>query len=73
LAPRRAGRVAQLRRFLGEQKATLLWDGLPTHRRRAMGPGYAASGPGWWWEPLPGHTPDLNPVEALWSTLKAWS
>jgi len=24
-------------------------------------------------EPLPGHTPDLNPVEALWSTLKAWS
>jgi hypothetical protein len=26
----------ELRRFLGGEKATLLWDGLPTHRSRAM-------------------------------------
>jgi hypothetical protein len=25
-----------LRRFLGGEKATLLWDGLPSHRSRAM-------------------------------------
>ena len=25
-----------LRRFLGEEKATLLWDGLPSHRSTAM-------------------------------------
>jgi len=25
-----------LRRFLGGEKATLLWDGLPAHRSRAM-------------------------------------
>jgi DDE superfamily endonuclease len=30
------GALGQLRRALGGQKATLLWDGLPTHRSRAM-------------------------------------
>jgi len=28
--------LAELRRFLGGEKATLLWDGLPSHRSRAM-------------------------------------
>jgi hypothetical protein len=28
--------LSQLRRFLGAEKATLLWDGLPSHRRNAM-------------------------------------
>jgi hypothetical protein len=30
------GALAQLRRFLGGQKATLVWDGLPAHRSLAM-------------------------------------
>ncbi|HEY3200259.1 MAG TPA: transposase, partial [Actinomycetes bacterium] len=30
------GALDQLRRFLGGQKATLLWDGLPAHRSLAM-------------------------------------
>jgi hypothetical protein len=30
------GVLGQLRRFLGGQKATLLWDGLGPHRSRAM-------------------------------------
>jgi hypothetical protein len=30
------GALEQLRRFLGGQKATLVWDGLPAHRSRAM-------------------------------------
>jgi len=63
--------LQELRTFLGGQKATLLWDGLPAHRRRAM----------WAWlntqrswlvvERLPADAPDLNPVEGLWSSLKA--
>jgi hypothetical protein len=39
--------LGELRRFLGGEKATLLWDGLPAY------------------------APDLNPVEGLWSSLKA--
>jgi DDE superfamily endonuclease len=64
------GALDQLRRALGGQKATLLWDGLPAHRSLAMA---AWLGRQRHWlvvEPLPGYAPDLNPVEALWSNLK---
>jgi transposase len=64
------GALDQLRRALGGQKATLLWDGLPAHRSRAM---RAWLGCQRCWlvvEPLPGYAPELNPVEALWSNLK---
>jgi transposase len=62
--------LGELRRFLGGQKATLLWDGLPAHRSHAMHT--------WLWrqrswlvvERLPGYAPELNPVEGLWSNLK---
>jgi hypothetical protein len=40
--------LSELRRFLGGEKATLLRAGLPTHRSRAMRPGSAPSGRGWW-------------------------
>lgn len=30
------GALDRLRRFLGGQKTTLLWDGLPAHRSHAM-------------------------------------
>ena len=62
--------LGELRRFLGGQKATLLWDGLPAHRSKAM---RAWLGRQRHWlvvEPLPGYAPELNPVEALWSNLK---
>ena len=62
--------LGELRRFLGGQKATLLWDGLPAHRSKAMA---AWLGRQRHWlvvERLPGYAPDLNPVEALWSNLK---
>src|SRR5829696_8227205 len=64
------GALGELRRFLGGQKATLLWDGLPAHRSKAM---RAWLGRQRRWlvvEPLPGYAPELNPVEALWSNLK---
>ncbi len=65
------GALAGLRRFLGGQKATLLWDGLPAHRSKQMH-AFIASQRHWLVvERLPAYAPDLNPVEGLWSTLKA--
>jgi len=59
-----------LRRFLGGQKATLLWDGLPAHRSLAMRAWLRRQRSWLVVERLPGYAPDLNPVEALWSNLK---
>jgi DDE superfamily endonuclease len=64
------GALGELRRLLGGQKATLLWDGLPAHRSQAM---RAWLGRQRHWlvvEPLPGYAPERNPVEALWANLK---
>jgi hypothetical protein len=58
------GALGELRRALGGQKATLLWDGLPAHRSKAM---RAWLGRQRRWlvvEPLPGYAPELNPVGA---------
>ena len=64
------GVLGQLRRFLGGQKATLLWDGLPAHRSRIM-QAFVRSQRGWLVvERLPGYAPELNPVEGVWANLK---
>jgi hypothetical protein len=63
--------LGELRRFLGGEKATLLWDGLPSHRSNAMRAWLATQR---FWlvvERLPAYAPELNPVEGLWSSLKA--
>jgi hypothetical protein len=62
--------LGQLRWFLGGQKATLLWDGLPAHRSLAMRTWLRRQRSWLVVEPLPGYAPELNPVEALWSSLK---
>ena len=67
------GALEGLRRFLGGQKATLLWDGLPAHRSHAMGAWLRRQRSWLVVEPLPGYAPELNPVEPLWSNLKGWS
>jgi hypothetical protein len=62
--------LGELRRFLGGQKATLLWDGLPAHRSAKMA-AFLASQRHWLVvERLPAYAPELNPVEELWSNLK---
>ena len=63
--------LTELRRFLGGEKATLLWDGLPAHRSRAMLAWLNRQRSWLVVERLPAYAPDLNPVEGLWSTLKA--
>jgi hypothetical protein len=64
------GALEGLRRFLGGQKATLVWDGLPAHRSLAMRTWLRRQRSWLVVEPLPSYAPDLNPVEALWSSLK---
>ena len=63
--------LGELRRFLGGEKATLLWDGLPAHRSRAMRAWLNRQRSWLVVERLPAYAPDLNPVEGLWSSLKA--
>jgi hypothetical protein len=67
------GALEGLRRFLGGQKATLVWDGLPAHRSHAMRAWLRGQRSWLVVEPLPAFAPDLNPVEPLWANLKAWS
>jgi len=63
--------LKELRRFLGGEKATLLWDGLPAHRSTGMR-NWLNSQRSWLVvERLPAYAPELNPVEGLWSSLKA--
>jgi transposase len=65
------GVLGELRRFLGGQKATLLWDGLPAHRSTAMQAWLATQRHWLVTARLPAYAPDLDPVEALWANLKA--
>ena len=62
--------LGELRRFLGGEKATLLWDGLPAHRSRAMQAWLNTQRHWLVVERLPAYAPELNPVEGLWSWLK---
>jgi transposase len=64
------GALGELRAFLGGQKATLVWDGLPAHRSLAMAAWPRRQRSWLMVEPLPGYAPELNPVEALWANLK---
>jgi transposase len=49
----------------------VLWDGLPAHRSRAMRSWLATQRSWLVVERLPAYAPELNPVEGLWSSLKA--
>jgi transposase len=62
--------LEQLRRFLGGQKATLVWDGLPAHRSKVMRAWLGRQRSWLVVEPLPAYAPELNPVEPLWASLK---
>jgi hypothetical protein len=45
--------LSELRRFLGGEKATLLWDGLPAPAAGRCEPGWRPSDPGWWLSACP--------------------
>jgi len=56
--------------FAGE-KVTLIWDGLPSHRSKAMKAWIATQRSWLIVEQLPGYAHDLNPVELVWGNVKA--
>jgi hypothetical protein len=65
------GVLGELRRLLGGQKATVLWDGLAAHHSNKLR-AFMARQRGWLVvERLPGYAPELNPTEALWATSRA--
>ena len=62
--------LKDLKKHLRGQKATLIWDGLPSHKSRVMKE-YLYSQRHWLRvERLPGYAPDLNPIEMLWGNVK---
>jgi putative transposase len=62
--------LIELHGHLDGDKVTLIWDGLPSHRSKAMQV-FLKSQRHWLVvERLPGYAPDLNPVEQVWGNLK---
>ena len=58
--------LTELHRHLDGNKVTLIWDGLPSHRSRAM-QAFIKSQRHWLVvERLPPYAYDLNPVEQVW-------
>ena len=62
--------LAALHDELDGAKATLIWDGLPSHRSRRMQAWIRAQRRWLVVERLPGYAPELNPVEGLWGNIK---
>jgi transposase len=58
----------RLRAEFPSDTLTLIWDGAPYHRATAARA--EAASPGTTLLPLPAHSPDLTPVEALWRWLR---
>jgi putative transposase len=56
--------------FAGE-KVTLIWDGLPSHKSKAMLEWITTQRSWLVVERLPGYAPELNPVELVWGNVKA--
>ena len=66
--------LTELRRFLGGEKATLLWDGLPSHRSTAMRDWIRTQRSWLVVERLPAYAPELNPVDrACGPASRPWS
>ena len=60
--------LRRLRLECSEDALTLVWDGAPCHRAKAVWA--EAARLGITLLPLPGYSPDLMPVEALWRWLR---
>jgi transposase len=60
--------LRRLRAEIPKGKLILIWDGAPYHRAKAVWS--AAANLNIHLEPLPGYSPDLMPVEALWRWLR---
>lgn len=62
--------LGELHELLGDDKVTLIWDGLTSHRSRVM-KAFLLTQRHWLvTERLPPYGHDLNPVEQVWGNLK---
>ena len=62
--------LTELHDHLGARKATVIWDGLPSHRSRKM-TAFVKSQRHWLVvERLPAYGDELNPVEQVWGNVK---
>jgi putative transposase len=57
-------------RHFAREKITLIWDGLPAHRSKAMMAWLARQRRWLVVDALRAYAPDLNPVELLWGNVK---
>ena len=60
--------LRRLRAEIPDGKLSVIWDGAPYHRAKAVGS--AAASLGITLTPLSGYSPDLMPVETLWHWLR---
>jgi transposase len=63
--------LEDLHEHLGDDKLTLIWDGLPSHRSKVMNEWIATQRNWLVVEQLPAYGHDLNPVELIWGNLKS--
>jgi transposase len=64
------GFLDELKRHFCGRRLILIWDGLPSHKSRAMR-AYLQTQHSWLTvERLPGYAPDLNPTELVWGNVK---
>jgi DDE superfamily endonuclease len=62
--------LTQLRKQFRRKKVILVWDGLPSHRSRAMNRHLQKQTRWLTVVRLPPYAPDLNPVESLWGNIQ---
>ena len=63
------GFLNELKRHFRRRRLILIWDGLPSHKSRAM-LAYLQTQRAWLTvERLPGYAPDLNPTELVWGNV----
>ena len=65
------GFLEDLHEHVGAAQVTLIWDGLPSHRSKAMTTWIASQHSWLAAERLPGYAHDLNPIEMVWGNIKA--
>ncbi|MGH2607499.1 MAG: IS630 family transposase [Tepidiformaceae bacterium] len=64
------GFLNELKRHFRRRRLILIWDGLPSHKSRAM-LAYLHTQRSWLTvERLPGYAPELNPTELVWGNVK---
>ena len=65
------GFLHDLHQHFAGANITLIWDNLPSHKSTAMKAWLATQASWLQAERLPGYAHDLNPIEMVWSNVKA--